>query len=96
MYRYQFNLLFKAHLSKVLGINIDAEMPRPSLSLYDLSHAIVSLDQGWENLRFLKIKFRFFRFLVFFRFLGFNVRTVARGTLDTGILLRRRPIHEDN
>jgi len=33
-----------------------------------------------------------------FRFLGFlgsNVRTVARGTLDTGIRSRRRPIHED-
>ena len=31
----------------------------------------------------------------FFRFLGFNVRTVARGTLDTEIRSIRRPIHED-
>ena len=35
-----------------------------------------------KNLRFFKKRLRFFRFL---GFLGFNVRTVARGTLDTGI-----------
>src|SRR6218665_2946490 len=34
-----------------------------------------------KNLRFFRIFFRFFRFL------GFNVRTVARGTLGTGIRL---------
>jgi len=27
--------------------------------------------------------------------LGFNVRTVARGTLNTGIRSRWRPVHED-
>jgi len=32
-----------------------------------------------KNLRFFRKKFRFLGFL------GFNVRTVARGTLDTGI-----------
>ena len=41
-----------------------------------------------KNLRCL----RFFRFL---GFLGFNVRIVARGTLDTEIRLKRRPIHEE-
>ena len=35
-----------------------------------------------KNLRFFKKRFRFSRFL---GFLGFNVRTVARGTLDAGI-----------
>ena len=48
-----------------------------------------------KNLRFLKKRFRFLGFLGFLRFLGFNVSTVARGTLDTGIRSRRRPIHED-
>ena len=42
-----------------------------------------------RNLRFFKQRFRFLGFL------GFNVSTVARGTLDKGIRSRRRPIHED-
>ena len=32
-----------------------------------------------------------FRFFWFIRVLGFNVRTVARGTLDTRMRSRRRP-----
>ena len=39
-----------------------------------------------KNLRFFKKRFRV---------LGFNVRTVARSALDTGIRSRRRPLHED-
>ena len=45
------------------------------------------VTRAGKNLRFFK-----FRFL---GFLGFNVRTVARGTLDTRIQPRRRPTHED-
>ena len=58
-------------------------------------------NRAGKNLRFLKISFislGFLRFIVFFRFLGFNVRTrrtVARGTLYTGIRSRRRSMHED-
>jgi len=43
------------------------------------------LHRAGKNLRFSKKKLGF---------LGFNVRTVAGGTLDTGIRSRRRPIHE--
>ena len=39
-----------------------------------------------KNVRFLK---------KVLGFLGFNVCTVARGTLDTGIRLRSTQIHED-
>jgi len=51
-----------------------------------------------KNLRLFKKRFRFLVFKVFFSFLGFlgfNVRTVARSTLGTGIRSRRRPIRED-
>jgi len=51
-------------------------------------------SRAGKNLRFFRKKLRFLGFLGFFRFLGFNVRKVARGTLDTGIKSRRRPIHE--
>ena len=44
---------------------------------------------GW---RFFKKGFRFLGFLIF---LGFNVPTVALGTLETEIRPRRRPINED-
>ena len=39
-----------------------------------------------KNLRFIKKRFRFLGFL------GFNVRTVARDILDTGIRSRRSPM----
>ena len=45
-----------------------------------------------KNLRFVKKDFRFLVFLRFLRFLGFNVGTVARGTLDTRIQSRRKAI----
>src|SRR6218665_105378 len=44
-------------------------------------------NRAGKNLRFFKIVFRLFRF---FRFLGFNVRTVAGGTIDTRIRSRRK------
>jgi len=44
-----------------------------------------------KNLGFLK-KFYVFMFFMFLCFLCFNVSTVARGTLDTEIRPRRRPI----
>ena len=53
-----------------------------------------------KNLRLLKKEFRFLGFLSFLRFLrflgslSFNARTVARGTPDTGIRSRGRPMHE--
>ena len=50
---------------------------------------ICSLVRAGKNLRFFKKRFNFLGFL------GFNVRTVALGTLETGIRSRRRPIHED-
>ena len=49
------------------------------------------LQQGWQKYKFKK----YFWFLSFLGRLRINVRTVARGTLDTGIRSRRRPIHED-
>src|SRR6218665_1339655 len=43
-----------------------------------------SLGRAGKNLRFFKKVFRFFRFL------GFNVRTVARGAIDTRIRSRKK------
>src|SRR6218665_574035 len=45
-----------------------------------------------KNLWYFKENFRFLGFLCI---LGFNVRTVARGALGTGLPSRRRPVHED-
>jgi len=50
---------------------------------------ICTMDRAGKNLRLFKNVFRFLGFL------GFNVRTVSRGTLDTEIRSRRRPTDED-
>ena len=66
----------------------------PSIAEYKDNRQIPSTEwlpgtaRAGKNLCFFITRFRFLGFL------GFNVRTVVRSTLDTGIR-SRRPIHED-
>ena len=65
-----------------LGINENSD--KCILKDLNLGLAWSIYSRAGKNLRFFKKVFRFFRFL------GFNVRTVAGGTIDTRIRSRRK------